>query len=562
MNKLLPLKAQVEHYMKMLAGHFPAPFARDEHNYVDNAGTLTPGLLNGSTLLNLNHHEVDRFTSSTHATATLFVASGEDFVRIATSIKNQNGERVVGTLLERSHPGYQLLLSGEPYTGYATLFGKQYMTKYEPIRDSDGSVIGVLFVGLDVSEAFTLSVWARLGLLTLGFATVILLGYAWLLDALFKANDSGVNSTPLLTLSQQAGIAGLALLGALLISGLVFFVTRRIIGVQLLAAKAAADKLAAGDLTAQVRVDRRDELGQLMQAINGIGVKLSAVVMNARDNADNVSSTSIQIVDGNGDLAIRTEQQASALEQTAASMEELNSTVKQNADNARQANQLALSTRTIATQGGEAMGQVVTAMNGIGVSSKKISDIISVIDSIAFQTNILALNAAVEAARAGEQGRGFAVVASEVRSLASRSADAAKEIKSLVGASVAQAEKGAALVNAAGTTMAEIVTSITRVTGLMGEISSASNEQSQSVGQVSEAVIRMEQMTHQNSALVGEMATAAASLKTQSHDLVQAVAVFQLAQAQGRHNAAAPSAVSTLPSQRPRRIARKPDRLR
>ena len=562
MNKLLPLKAQVEHYMKMLAGHFPAPFARDEHNYVDNAGTLTPGLLNGSTLLNLNHHEVDRFTSSTHATATLFVASGEDFVRIATSIKNQNGERVVGTLLERSHPGYQLLLSGEPYTGYATLFGKQYMTKYEPIHDSDGSVIGVLFVGLDVSEAFTLSVWARLGLLTLGFATVILLGYAWLLDAVFKANDSGVNSAPLLTLSQQAGIAGLALLGALLISGLVFFVTRHIIGVQLLAAKAAAGKLAAGDLTAQVRVDRRDELGQLMQAINGIGVKLSAVVMNARDNADNVSSTSIQIVDGNGDLAIRTEQQASALEETAASMEELNSTVKQNADNARQANQLALSTRTIATQGGEVMGQVVTAMNGIGVSSKKISDIISVIDSIAFQTNILALNAAVEAARAGEQGRGFAVVASEVRSLASRSADAAKEIKTLVGASVAQAEKGAALVNAAGTTMAEIVTSITRVTGLMGEISSASNEQSQSVGQVSEAVIRMEQMTHQNSALVGEMATAAASLKTQSHDLVQAVAVFQLAQARGRHNAATPSAVSTLPSQRQRRIARKPDRLR
>ena len=562
MNKLLPLKAQVEHYMKMLAGHFPAPFARDEHNYVDNAGTLTPGLLNGSTLLNLNHHEVDRFTSSTHATATLFVASGEDFVRIATSIKNQNGERVVGTLLERSHPGYQLLLSGEPYTGYATLFGKQYMTKYEPIHDSDGSVIGVLFVGLDVSGVFTLSVWARLGLLTLGFATVILLGYAWLLDALFKANDSGVNSAPLLTLSQQAGIAGLALLGALLISGLVFFVTRHIIGVQLLAAKAAAGKLAAGDLTAQVRVDRRDELGQLMQAINGIGVKLSAVVMNARDNADNVSSTSIQIVDGNGDLAIRTEQQASALEQTAASMEELNSTVKQNADNARQANQLALSTRTIATQGGEAMGQVVTAMNGIGVSSKKISDIISVIDSIAFQTNILALNAAVEAARAGEQGRGFAVVASEVRSLASRSAEAAKEIKNLVGASVAQAEKGAALVNAAGTTMAEIVTSITRVTGLMGEISSASNEQSQSVGQVSEAVIRMEQMTHQNSALVGEMATAAASLKTQSHDLVQAVAVFQLAQAQGRHNAAAPSAANTLPSQRQRRIARKPDRLR
>ncbi len=546
MNKLLPLKFQVGHYLKMLAGHFPDRFTRDERNYVDNAGTLTPRLLSGNTLLNLNYREIDRFTSSTRAMATLFVASDEDFVRIATSVKNQNGERVVGTVLDRSHPGYQLLRSGQSYTGYATLFGKQYMTKYEPIRDSAGRVIGVLFVGLDVSDVFTLSVWSKLGLLTLVFAAVILLGYARLLEAVILTACAEADSGSLFALARQAGMAGLALLGALLISGLVFAVTKHVIGVQLLEAKAAAEKLAAGNLTAQVRVDRRDELGQLMQAINGIGVRLSAVVMNARNSADMVSSASVQIAEGNDDLSGRTEQQASALEETAASMEELSSTVKQNADNARQANQLALSASTVAAKGGEVMGQVVESMSGINVSSRKISDIISVIDSIAFQTNILALNAAVEAARAGEQGRGFAVVASEVRSLASRSADAAKEIKGLVGASVAQVEAGTALVNAAGTTITEIVNSIKRVTGLMGEISEASNEQSLSVAQASEAIIQMEQMTQRNSALVEEMAAATTSLKTQSQDLVQAVAVFKLPQDQGNRPAAARSAVSTL----------------
>jgi methyl-accepting chemotaxis protein-2 (aspartate sensor receptor) len=530
MNKLMPLKYQVGHCMRMLARHFPHPFARDELNWTDNAGTLTPGLLCGGTLLNMNYEEIDRFSARTGATATLFVASGEDFVRIATSVKNQNGQRAVGSVLERSHPGYGLLRSGQSYTGYATLFGKQYMTKYEPIRDGAGAVIGVLYVGLDVSDVFTLSVWARMSLLAAAFAAAVLLAYAGLLGAVFGART-----------------AGLALLGAFLIGALVFAATRHVIGRQLLEAKAAADKLAAGDLTAQARVDRRDELGQLLQAVNSIGVRLSVVVMKARQNAENVSSTSSRISKGNNELSMRTEQQASALEQTAASMEELNSTVRQNAENARQANQLALNASAVAARGGEAVGRVVETMKGINVASGKISDIIGVIDAIAFQTNILALNAAVEAARAGEQGRGFAVVASEVRSLANRSAAAAKDIKDLIGASVARVAEGTALVDGAGATMAEIVQSIGRVAGLMGQISTASNEQREGVSQAGEAITRMEQMTQENSALVEGMAAACASLEVQSRDLVHAVAEFTLAQ-DGARGARLSGAIGQAPA--------------
>jgi methyl-accepting chemotaxis protein len=239
-----------------------------------------------------------------------------------------------------------------------------------------------------------------------------------------------------------------------------------------------------------------------------------------------VATASAQIAQGNNDLSARTEQQASALEQTAASMEELSSTVRQNADNARQGNQLAQNASTVAVRGGEVVGQVVDTMKGINDASRKIADIIGVIDGIAFQTNILALNAAVEAARAGEQGRGFAVVASEVRSLAGRSAEAAKEIKGLISDSVQRVEQGTVLVDQAGTTMAEVVAAIRRVTDIMGEISAASTEQSQGVAQVGEAVTQMDQATQQNAALVEESAAAAESLKAQAQQLVQAVAVL------------------------------------
>jgi methyl-accepting chemotaxis protein len=283
-----------------------------------------------------------------------------------------------------------------------------------------------------------------------------------------------------------------------------------------------------GDLTHRISVTSKDELAAIGTGFNAFVEKIQIVLRQVRSSADGVSTASAEIAQGNHDLSARTESQASALEQTAASMEELSSTVKQNADNARQANQLAMSASSVAIKGGEVVSQVVETMKGINDSSRKIADIISVIDGIAFQTNILALNAAVEAARAGEQGRGFAVVASEVRSLAGRSADAAKEIKSLIGASVERVEHGTTLVDQAGVTMTEVVSSIRRVTDIMGEISAASNEQSLGVSQVGEAVTQMDQVTQQNAALVEEMAAAASSLKAQAHDLVQVVAVFKL----------------------------------
>jgi len=294
--------------------------------------------------------------------------------------------------------------------------------------------------------------------------------------------------------------------------------------------RAAADlvrAVAKGDLAVHIAVRPGDQTS-VMAALKDMQTSLAKVVANVRENSESVATASEQIAQGNMDLSQRTEEQASALEQTAASMEQLGSTVRQNADNARQANQLAMGASTVAIKGGEVVSQVVTTMKGINESSKKIADIISVIDGIAFQTNILALNAAVEAARAGEQGRGFAVVASEVRSLAHRSAEAAKEIKSLISASVERVEQGTALVDQAGVTMTEVVGSIKRVTDIMGEISAASIEQSAGVAEVGQAVTQMDQATQQNAALVEESAAAAESLKVQAQQLVQAVAVFKL----------------------------------
>ena len=297
----------------------------------------------------------------------------------------------------------------------------------------------------------------------------------------------------------------------------------------LAAAVKAADQVAAGNLASEIECGSSDEAGQVLQAQARMQTNLVQLVTNVRLTAESVATASAEIAQGNQDLSQRTEEQASALQQTAATIEQLGSIVRNNADNARQANQLAQTAADVATHGGTVVGQVVSTMQGISDSSTKIGDIIGVIDGIAFQTNILALNAAVEAARAGEQGRGFAVVASEVRTLAQRSAEAAKEIKNLIVRNVEQVEQGATLVGQAGKTMEEIVDSIKRVSDIVSEISSATTEQSSGIQQVGDAVGQMDQVTQQNAALVEESAAAAESLKNQAHQLVQAVSVFKLA---------------------------------
>ena len=321
-------------------------------------------------------------------------------------------------------------------------------------------------------------------------------------------------------------IALTVLVAVVFLVGIVRVIMRRF-GADPMVVREAVDAIKSGDLTVSVPVKSNDS-ASVMAALQSMRAQLQHLVSEVRAGASSVASAAAEIAQGNQDLSDRTEAQAGSLEQTASTMEELGSRVRQNADSARQANQLAQSAASVAVHGGSVVGEVVETMKGINDSSRKIADIISVIDGIAFQTNILALNAAVEAARAGEQGRGFAVVASEVRALAGRSADAAKEIKTLISASVARVEQGTTLVDKAGATMTQVVSSIQQVTSIVAEISMASDAQAASVAEVGEAVTDMDQVTQQNAALVEQMAAAAASLRSQGNDLLKVVDVFKV----------------------------------
>ncbi|MFY3975040.1 methyl-accepting chemotaxis protein [Achromobacter xylosoxidans] len=347
--------------------------------------------------------------------------------------------------------------------------------------------------------------------------------------------DAGADSQRVI---DNAGMLNLILSGlAVVLGGLFAWRVSKSITAPLAQAVSVAETVARGDLGQPILAVTRDETGRLLRALHDMQDKLAGAVRTIRAGSETISSAAGQIAAGNTDLSSRTEEQAASLEETAASMEELASTVKQNADNARQANQLAASASEVAQRGGAVVSAVVSTMGDISASSRKISEIVSVIDGIAFQTNILALNAAVEAARAGEQGKGFAVVAGEVRSLAQRSAQAAREVKTLIEASVSKVAEGAGQAENAGTTMQEVVASVKRVTDIMGEIAAASQEQASGIEQVNRAVSQMDEVTQQNAALVEEAAAAAGSMQDQAHALVRAVGVFRLSEDAARREA-------------------------
>ncbi len=572
---------------RVLVDKFYASFASDfapEFTLDKADGTLT----NRDEKVNGNFTQVDAFAQSSGGVATVFARKGDDFERITTSLKNEKGDRAMGTLLDRKHPAYARILAGSTFVGRATLFGKPYMTRYEPIRQG-GEVIGILFIGFDLS-AFQASLdklagdtkfYETGGLYiidpkkTPADALFVLHPSAKgkkvldafpqaqpFLDALDKSGDGAFrDAMPLLRAGADdsfavlrkskatgwwivaevsdheamhehwamlAKILALMLATAIALGLGLQWMIRRWVSKPLRQLGQAVTHMADGDLTHACRSDADDEIGRLVRALENMRARLVGVLRQVRHSAESVATGSHEIAHGNADLSQRTEEQAANLQQTAASMEELTSTVTSNAATAGTATQLASAASAAATQGGVVVGQVIGTMEAITASSRKIADIIGVIDGIAFQTNILALNAAVEAARAGEQGRGFAVVATEVRSLAQRSAAAAREIKTLINDSVEKVAAGNAQVGQSGDAMTDIVAQVRRVSELITEISAATRQQTQGIGQVGDAVTQLDRVTQQNAALVEESAAAADSLSQQAAKLVEAVSVFRL----------------------------------
>jgi methyl-accepting chemotaxis protein-2 (aspartate sensor receptor) len=586
---------------KIFAAGLPGEFSVDTANTVEVGGKQVPTLKNGDTALNLDFSAPDRFTRETGGNATIFVASGDDFVRITTSVRKENGDRAVGTVLDHASPAYAQLRNGKPYVGLVTLFGKQTITDYEPVRDASGKVIAVLYVGIDISADLAL-LKERIKSMKVGDT-----GYFYVLNAapgknygellvhptkqgsnILDNRDADGRQYVRAMLESKEGlttypwqnpedakprtriaaytlfkdwnwlVAGgtyedeivqeaASLRNRAILSGLVALavfalalqaVMKRIVTRPLLEARDAAVRMAQGDLTVALVSDRRDEIGRLSAAMNEIGKGLSSVVGQVRGGAEQILNASSEISSGNLDLCARTEEQAATLAVTAHAMQGLTETVRQNAGDAHQANQLAVNTSMVAQEGGRMVSQVIERMEAIKASSGRIADIIGVIDGIAFQTNILALNAAVEAARAGEQGRGFAVVASEVRNLAQRSAAAAKEIKTLIQASGAEVDAGSRLVQEAGTTMAEVLNSAEQVTGIMARISAASQEQTGGIEDINRSIGEMDQVTQHNAALVEEASAAAQAMHEQAEQLTRAVRLFKLDKMSGSHTEA------------------------
>ncbi|HDS9361166.1 TPA: Cache 3/Cache 2 fusion domain-containing protein [Enterobacter chengduensis] len=575
------LSEEVESYTRLFTTFLPQPLTVDASQRKAISGIDVPLLKGGETDLHENNALSDDFLSRTGAISTLFVRSGNDFVRVATSLRKENGDRAMGTVLDTASPAYGAMTKGEVYRGPALLFGKRYITQYQPMKNSDGQVIGIIFVGVDITHSWNVM---REKILSRRLGES---GHFFVLDRgngktrgqyLFHASEEGKlpewdDATQQQLLSDTSGtlertsedgrtlmmaytplpgwnwtIVGevdksvlLANVNALrdrfllagavlsaLFAGLFIVIIRRMLTRPLQKVIHLARRYAEGDLRANLPVEREDEVGQLVAAINGIGEGLQKIVLQVREAAGDIHTGTRALASASGEISEQINKQASSVEETSASMEQLSATVQQNAANMEQTQVLVGETSRAVHQGGKTVTHAVATMDDIRDASKRIEDITRVIESIAFQTNILALNAAVEAARAGEHGKGFAVVAQEVRGLAARSANAVKEIEQLIGDTLNKVSEGHALSEQTRLAMDDIIVHIDNISQLVTEINHASREQSAGIGQVNLAMAHIGEASHINADRVSRSEQTAQTLREKGSHLTQLVSLFQL----------------------------------
>jgi methyl-accepting chemotaxis protein len=576
------LNAEVDNYTRLFSHFLPENFELDTRNPVMVGDQSSPVIKAGGNTLNLDSKIPDDFLARTGAISTVFARRGDDFIRVTTSLKKQDGTRALGTLLDNTSPAYVKIMSGQSFSGLATLFGKKYITKYQPVRDAQGSVIGILFVGVDITQEYAN---LRVKILSKRIGDQ---GYFFVLNSapgndlgkyLVHATDEGkapswpegvlpevmsqprgereytdassqhqqfivyanvpawhwvvVGSTDKDSLIEQVNNSRnhflmISLLALACFAALFIWLTRKLVSRPLSDVVHIAQQYASGDLRARAQTQRIDEIGALMHAIDGIGHGLEKIVGEVRLVSSEIMHNTQGLASDSDQINQQIGTQASSLEETSASMEQITATVQNTADNATQATQWVQQTDTAATIGADAVNQSVESMEAIRHASTRIADITTVIEGIAFQTNILALNAAVEAARAGEHGRGFAVVAAEVRALAQRSSNAVKEIENLVADSLSKVEDGHQSAAKTKENMSNILQGIRQVKVLMSDIDVASHEQSSGISQVNIAIMQIGKATQENATLVENSQQTAAALSEQGRHLAQLVSVFKI----------------------------------